>query len=319
MDAETGKLEPLGEVETDGGPGPLATDPEQKVVYAGLRSSLNISSYRIDQGTGDLSLIGSVGLEADPCYLATDRKGNYLLSAYYRAGVAAVHPIGSDGAVGGPPVEWIQTSIKAHCIQTDRGNRFAFVPHVGESNAVFQFAFDETTGALTPNAVPTVPGGEGAGPRHFVFHPSQDVLYFSDEQGCSVTAYTFDSSNGTLTPFQTVSTLPEDFEGDNSCAQIHITPSGDFLYVSNRGHDSIAGFSTDRDTGRLTSLGQQPTEPTPRAFNIDLTGNFLYAGGQGSGKLASYRIDPQTGSLTPLETRDVGQSPMWVLFVNLPD
>ena len=132
-----------------------------------------------------------------------------------------------------------------------------------------------------------------------------------------MTAYNFDTSAGTLAAFQTVSTLPDDFDEENSCAQIHITPNGKFVYVSNRGHDSIAGFATDDTTGALTAIGRQPTEPTPRAFNVDLTGNFLFAGGQGSGRLATYRIDPQSGELQHLETYTVGDNPMWVLFVQL--
>ena len=319
MNPETGKLQLQEDVVLDGGPGPLAVDPDTKFLYAGVRSNREISSFRIDQRTGSLSLTGTVSLEADPCYIVTDNTSNFLLSAYYGAGVIAVHPIDQAGALGGPAIEWITTAPKAHCVLTDRSNKYAFLPHVGESNAIFQFTFDENTGALTPNAVPKVMGGEGQGPRHFCFHPTKDFVYTSDEQGSSATAYKFDSSTGTLSAFQTISTLPEGYDESNTCAQIHISPNGKFLYVTNRGHDSIAGFSIDDATGGLTALGQQPTEPTPRVFNIDPTGNFLFAGGQGSGKLATYRINSQTGILEPLETYPVGQNPMWVLFITLAD
>ena len=107
--------------------------------------------------------------------------------------------------------------------------------------------------------------------------------------------------------------------GSQRIAQIHIAPSGKFLYVSNRGHHSIACFSTDEATGRLTSQGQQITEPTPRAFNVDPTGNFLFAAGLDSGRLAAYRIHQTTGRLTPLETCEVGKTPMWVLPVAFLD
>ena len=319
MEPETGKLLFQEGVELGGAPGPLAVDPNRELLYAGIRSNREISSFRIDQSTGSLSLIGTVSLDADPCYLSTDRRGNFLLSAYYGAGVAAVHPIGKDGAVGSPPIEWRSTAERAHCIRTAPSNQFVFVPHTAGPNLIFQFKFDENTGALTPNAVPKVIPEEGAGPRHFCFHPSKDILYFSNEQGCSVTAYHFDTSAGTLAPFQTISTLPDDFDGDNSCAQIHITPNGKFLYVSNRGHDSIAGFSIDSGTGRLISIGQQQTEAIPRAFTIDPTGNFLFAGGQASGRLASYRIDPQTGALSPLDTYTIGKQSLWVLIIGQPD
>ena len=317
MNPDTGKLLFQGDVAVSGGPGPLAVDPERKFLYAGIRSNRQISSFRIDHNTGGLSLIGTVSLDADPCYIRTDGRGNFLLSAYYGAGKAAVHPIGKDGAVGGPAIEWLSTAEHAHCIQTDPSNKFAFVPHTVSPNTIFQFTFDENTGALTPNAVPKVIPEEEVGPRHFCFHPGKNIAYVSNEQGSSVTAYNFDPSAGTLMAFQTISTIPEDYDEENTCAQIHITPSGKFLYVSNRGHDSIAGFSIDDATGQLSSLVQQPTEPTPRAFTIDTTGNFLFAGGQGSGRLASYHINPQTGELKPLETYTVGKNPMWVLVVNL--
>ncbi len=318
MQPDTGKLLFQEDVAVSGSAGPLVVHPDRSFLYAGLRSTREISSFRIDQSTGGLSLIGTVSLDADACYMATDQKGNFLFSAYYGAGVAAVHPIGQDGAVDSLAIEWRSTANKAHCIMTDTSNKFAFVPHVGESNLIFQFKFDENTGALIPNDVPTVIAGEGEGPRHFVFHPNKDMLYFSNEQGSGVTAYYFDSSAGILSAFQTISTLPGDYDEENFCAQIHITPNGKFLYVSNRGHDSIAGFSIDESTGRLASLGQQPTEATPRAFTVDPTGNFLFAAGQASGKLASYRIESESGTLTPLETYTVGENPMWVVILGLP-
>lgn len=178
---------------------------------------------------------------------------------------------------------------------------------------MYPFLFDETTGRLTPNAIPTVPQPPDTGPRHYCFHPVLDTVYFSNEQGSSVTAYRLDPSDGTIEAFQTLSTLPEGFEGENTCAQIHMTPDGRLLYVSNRGHDSIAGFRIDPSTGALAPIGQQPTEPTPRAFGIDPQGRFLFAGGQRSGHLASYRIDPATGALTPLNVYPAGQNPMWVM------
>ena len=143
------------------------------------------------------------------------------------------------------------------------------------------------------------------------------MLYSSNEQGCSVTAYNFDSVGGTLSPFQTVPTLPEDFDEYNSCSQIQITPSGRFLYAPNRGHNSIAGFTVDQSDGSLTPLGQTATEPIPRAFSLDNSGNFLYATGLESGNLATYRIDQDTGGLLPLDVYPVGQGPMWVSIIDL--
>ena len=317
VDPETGRLESQGDVAVAGSPAPLAIDPGQRFLYAACSGTREISSYRINQNTGGLSLIATASLEADPCYLATDRKGKFLLSAYYSAGKVAVHPISDDGVVGTPPVEWLDTASGAHSIQTDPSNRFAFVPHLAAPtgpNMILQFQFNEATGRLTPNSTPKANPDEGSGPRHFCFHPNLDVLYFSNEQGCGVTAYRFNSSQGTLSAFQTVSTLPDDFKGISHCAQIQISSSGRFLYAPNRGHNSIACFSVDASTGRLTPVGRVPTEAVPRAFCLDPEGNFLFAAGLESGRLVSYRINGDSGELEPLETYTVGKEPMWVLI-----
>ena len=319
MDAGSGALSPLETVAVPGRPAPLAVSPDKGFLYVGRREAIEVSSYRIDPADGGIGLIGAAALEADPCYLATDRSGKYLLSAYYNAGHAAVHSIDANGAAVGPPVEWRATGTGAHCFQTDPSNRYGFVPHIAANdgpNAIFQFRFDPETGRITPNEPDRVSPGEPIGPRHFCFHPSRDIIYCSNEQGGSVTGYNLDAGSGTLTAFQTLSTLPAGFAERNSCSQIQITPNGRFLYAPNRGHDSIAGFAVDGE-GRLTELGQTPAEKTPRAFTIDPTGNFLYSAGLDSGRLAAYRIDPASGALTRLATYDVGAGPMWVSIVEL--
>jgi 6-phosphogluconolactonase len=319
MDAGTGKLTPKSEMPVAGGPSPLAISPDRKVLYVGHRGSSEISSFRIDQDTGGLSQNGKVSLEAAPTFLSTDRKGRFVLSAYYQGAHAAVHPVRDDGGVGDPPIVWLETATGAHAMQTDRSNRFAFVPHIAGNgpNAIFQFRFDENAGHLTPNLPPRVEPEEHLGPRHFCFHPTQDILYFSNEQGCSVTGYRLDTSTGTLSAFQTITTLPAGYTERNTCSQIQISSSGKFLYAPNRGHNSIAGFSVDPSTGRLTAIGQVSTEPVPSAFSLDPEGKFLFAAGSQSGRLASYRINGDTGELTPLETYSVGQRPMWVLMTSL--
>ena len=315
MDPDTGDLVFEHSIRAEGGPGPLAVDPQQEYLYLSRRGAREISAYSIDPGSGGLSLLGAVSVEADACYLSTDRSGRFLLSASYGGGVAAVHAIRKDGTLSDSPVQTIKTLPKAHFILTDPSNRVAYLPHVGESNTIIGFRFHETAGTL--REVSRTSHEPDVGPRHLVFHPNLEMVYVSNEQGSSVTAYTCDTSSGVLEPVQTHSTLPEGFNGENTCAQIHIHPSGRFLYVSNRGHDSIAGFSVDR-TGRLTGIGIQSTEPVPRAFGIDPTGSFLYAGGQESGMLASYRIDAQTGRLRPLKTYTVGKQSMWVLILAFP-
>jgi 6-phosphogluconolactonase len=319
MDPATGDLEPQGEVAVPGGPAPIAVDPRRQFLYVGRRGEREISSYRIDQRTGALALIGTVGLPTDPCYLSTDRRGKFLLVSYYEGKGVSVHLIGEDGAVNDPPVERRETARGAHSIQTDPSNRFAFVPHIAGRgpNEIWQFRFDERTGRLTPNSPPKVIPDQPVGPRHFCFHPSKDLVYFSNEQGCSVAVYRFDASAGTLTPLQTVSTLPAGYTGQNSCSKIQIAPSGKFLYAPNRGHNSIAGFAVDATTGLLTPIGQAPSEPVPRAFSLDPEGKFLYAAGIESGRLAAYRVDADTGVLQPMKTHPVGSRPMWVMICQL--
>lgn len=319
LDAATGDLEPLGAVAVPGGPAPMVVDPAQRVLHVARRGECKISSYRIDQRTGALAALGTVPLPTDPCYIAMDRKGRFLLSAYYEGRGVAIHPIGDDGAVADPPVERRETARGAHCFQTDPSNRFAFVPHIAGRgpNEIWQFRFDERTGRLTPNSPSKVIPPDPVGPRHFCFHPTRDILYFSNEQGCSVTAYRFEASTGTLTAMQTVSTLPPGYAGQNSCAQIRMTPSGRFLYAPNRGHNSIASFAVDASTGHLTPTGHAAAEPVPRAFNIDAGGKFLYAAGLESGRLTAFRIDADHGTLQPLRTYDVGARPMWVSTLRL--
>jgi len=330
LDAATGGLTPQAELPVAGGPSVLAISPDERVLYVGHRSQPALSSFRIDRD-GGLVLQRSTSCADAPTFLATDRTGKYLLVAYYQGGYVAAHPLGSDGAIGDPPLDRHDTALGAHAIATDPSNRFAFVPHIARlqdnvleppknnpgPNFIAQFRFDAQNGRLTPNAPFRVAQEELVGPRHYCFHPTRDLVYFSDEQGCSVTVYRLDSTAGTLSAVQRVNTLPEGFSGRNTCSQIHLTPSAKFLYVGNRGHNSIAGFAIDSATGYLTPVGQVPTEAVPSAFCLDPAGDFLFAAGTASGNLATYRINQQTGVLTPLSIYAVGQRPAAVLATRL--
>src|SRR5215831_1850837 len=332
LDAATGHLTPQSEVPVAGAPSPLAISPDRKVLYVGQRNGPAISSFRINPDTGGLTQSGTVSPGAAPTFLAPDHTGKFLLSAYYQGARAAVHPLGADGSVGGPPIDWLETAMGAHAIQTDPSNRFAFVPHIARfndnvlepvressgPNMILQFKFDAQTGHLTPNTPFRVEPAERLGPRHYCFHPTQNVVYFSNEQGCSVTGYRLDPATGTLTALQTITTLPDGYTGRNTCSQIQVTASGRFLYAPNRGHNSIAGFAIDA-TGRLTAIGRVATEAVPSAFSLDPEGHFVFAAGSASGRLAAYRINGETGALTPLETYAVGQRPMGVLITRLGD
>jgi 6-phosphogluconolactonase len=332
IDAATGSLRRQADLSVAGGPSVLALSPDRRVLYVGTRNPAAISSFRIDQATGALDLQGGVAAADAPTFLAPDRTGRYLLSAYYQGGYAAVHPLGSDGAVGAPFADSQDTAVGAHAIATDPSNRFAFVPHISRvqdnvleppknipgPNFIAQFRFDVETGRLTPNAPFRVEQAELVGPRHYCFHPDKDLVYFSDEQGCSVSVYRLDSGTGTLSAVQRVGTLPDGFTDRNTCSQIHLTASARFLYVGNRGHNSIAGFAVDAATGHLKQLGQTPTEAVPSAFGLDPGGNFLFAAGTATGRLASYRIDAGGGALTPLATYEAGRRPAAVLATRIP-
>lgn len=329
IDAGAARLVPRAETRAVGGPSAFAVSPDRRVLYVGYRGTPGIESCRIDAAGGALTSLGRVATEHPPTYLAADRAGKYLLSAYYQGAYAAVHPLGSDGAVSGPALDRQNTAPGAHAILTDPSNRFAFVPHIARQqdnvleppknipgpNFIAQFRFDAATGRLTPNG--TLEPKEPIGPRHYCFHPSLDLVYFSDEQGCSVTAYRVDRASGTLSVVETTPSLPSGVTVRNTCSQIYLTPSARFLYVGNRGHNSIAGFAADPATGRLTPAGHAATEAVPTAFGLDSTGTFLFAAGTASGRLASYRIDGASGALAPLDVYNVGKRPAAVLAVPL--
>ena len=315
----TGDLTLLRALPLDGSPGPLATDPSQHNLYVGIRSSCQILTYTIDENDARLTKIGEpVSLDADPCYLATDRSGNFLFSAYFRAGMVKVHAIHEDGTIGKEPVdEWV-TDERAHCILPDADNRFLFVPHIEPPNVIDQYRFNATTGKLTPANPAQIHPPAGEGPRHYAYHPIlSDIVYFSNENGGSVTVYQLDGESGTLTPIQRIAGLPDDFSGENTSAQIHVHPSGHTLYMSNRGHDSLVYFTIDPDDGRLQLINWQPTIAVPRAFGLDPTGRFLYVTGQRDGDLAAYGIDETSGELNHLWTRPVGKVPSWVMLLAL--
>ena len=328
---DAGKLGKQSEVPVGGGPSVMAVGPDREMLYVGQRTGPAITAFRVDPTTGDLSAAGTVAQRHAPTFLAVDRTGRFVLVAYYQGGGASVFRLAGDGTIGAPSQEWLATTTGAHAIGTDRSNRFAYVPHIARiqdnvleppkniagPNTILQFRFDAETGILSANAPPRVAQADLAGPRHYCFHPTLDLVYFSNEQGCSVTSYRIEPDDGTLAPLQTISTLPAGFDARNTCSQIHLTPSGRFLYVGNRGHNSIAGFRVSPGTGLLMPAGHAATEAVPSAFCLDPDGKFLVAAGTASGRLASYRIDGDNGALIPLAVADVGPRPAAVAAVRL--
>jgi 6-phosphogluconolactonase len=333
IDTGSGRLSKQSDAASAGGPSVMAISPDRKTLYVGHRTRPSIASYRIDPASGGISLVSTIAQADAPTFLAPDRAGRYILCAYYQGGYAATYPIAPDGSVGDAAIDKHKTAIGAHAIATDPSNRFAFVPHIARiqdnvleppknnpgPNVILQFRFDAQSGRLNPNSPSQLEQRDLIGPRHYTHHPRLDIVYFSNEQGCSVTAYRLDPGTGALSPQQTISTLPAGHGERTTCSQIHLTPSGRFLYVGNRAVNasSIAAFAVDPATGMLTTVGQVSTEAVPSAFCLDPAGRFLFAAGTASGRLASYRVDDNTGALSPLAVTAVGQRPAAVLAARL--
>jgi 6-phosphogluconolactonase len=315
MDAKTGTLTQEADIALSSSPGAIATTANETLMFICLRGVKQYQSLRINPSTGALTPISAVSVDQAGPYLKTDNTDQFLLATYYGAGAVSVHKINDDGSLSANPIQWIETEEHAHSIQLDRSNRFAFVPHTNPPNAIYQFRFNEKTGELSFNDPPKIQPETPEGPRHFIFHPTKDLLYSINENGCTVSAHHFDPHKGTLSSFQVISTLPKGWDSENkSTAEICMTQDGRFLYASNRGHDSIAIFSVNED-GTLTAQGHQPTEKTPRFFEIDPTGNFILSVGQNSDHLSSYKINHTNGQLEQMKRFAVGKSPLWIQFV----
>ena len=315
MDPASGKLTQKHEAPLEGDPYCACFDPSRKTFYAtySMGGDQYVACFAIDQKTGGINRIGTLTLDESPCYLSVDNTERYLFTAYYSAGMVTVHERNADGTVKPTPVDKHMTEMYTHFIRTDASNKYVFVPHVESTNKIYQFLFDESTGKLAPNDIPTIDAGPGQGPRHLGYHPTLDIIYADNEQECSVTVYKFNKSNGTLEALQTVSTLPDEgYEGTKSNSQLHIHPDGRSVYAANRGPDSIAMFSIDPKTGLITSLGQHPKAGTPRPFGIDPDGDYLFAGGDDSPTITAYRIDAK-GALAELESYEIGKSTGWLL------
>lgn len=317
FDDNSGDLTRAGEVPLPGAPGSLALSANNAHLYASVRSTKQFATLAVDGKTGTLSNPVLTPPSFNASYVHVDKTGQWLLSASFSDGVAALNRI-KGGIIDGPPTVIVKTGSYAHSIQTDAANRFAFVPHVLDVNKVEQLQFDATAGTLTPNTPPYLAGGDNEGPRHFYFHPNGRWVYFINENGKSVTLCDYHAQKGTLKARQTVTTVPPEWKTKGACADIHGSADGRFIYASNRGHDSIAVFAVQPDTGDLEPLGQTPTEKMPRSFCLMPGGeNFVVAAGEGSHRLIVYRRDPRTGALTPLKTYDCGKGPAWVLGTKL--
>ncbi len=331
LDLGTGELAPVGVAETTS-PSYVAVDPSHHYLYAvneteqfdGKKNTGGVSSFSIDPRTHQLKAINAQASQGmAPCDLRVDPSGKFVLVANYSSGNLAVLPT-TDGRLS-PATAVVQHEGKgknpqrqegphAHSIGFDPDGRRVVSCDLG-LDKVFLYKLDTAAGRLTPNDPPHVEIEPGSGPRHFAFH-GDSRLYVLNEMGSTVTTLQYDPATGACKTLDTISTLPADWKGENTTAEITVHPSGKFLYASNRGHNSIAVFAIDATTGKLTHVQNQSSGgKTPRGFAVDPTGAFLICGNQDSDNLVAMRIDAESGKLTPLPQKLEVGNPVCVLIL----
>jgi 6-phosphogluconolactonase len=335
FDPATGRLtSPELAAETPS-PSFLAIHPSKRFLYAaGEATNLGgkpvgaVSAYKLDPTTGQLTLLNQASSGgASPCHVAVDPRGKCLLVANYGSGSIAALPIQSDGSLAEPSsvIQHHGSSINpqrqagphAHFIMPDPSDRFALTCDLG-LDQVLVYRLDPIKPSLIANAPPFAAVKPGSGPRHLAFHPSGRFVFLINEMGSTLTVFAYDSKRGALKGLQTISTLPEGFAGNSTCAEVQVHPSGKFVYGSNRGHDSIAVFGFDAASGKVTCVEHQSTQgKTPRHFALDPAGKWLLAENQDSDNIVVFRVDSKTGRLSPAgQTVPVG-APVCAIFVPL--
>jgi len=316
LDEETGALSTLQEVAVPGMVMPLALSPDHRYLFAALRSApYSVESFKIDPKTGELSKIAISPLPESMANLSVDKTGRYLFAASYGGNLISESRIGDDGVVA-PANLVMPTKPKAHAIKTDPSNRWLFATNLG-GDIIMQCRFDATTGAIEPNDPPTLNFPKLAGPRHFIFHPNGRIVYVVNELDGKLERLSFDSDKGTLAIQQTVTVTPPGFSGTPWAADLHMTPDGAYLYVSERTSSTITAFRADSEDGTLTRIDTFATETQPRAFGMDPAGRYLIVAGQLSRAVSVHRIDQATGRITRLNSYVVGNNPSWVEIIDL--
>ena len=337
MNLESADLELVGKATNIENPSFLAIDPKKRYLYAvnevhsfaGKKSGA-VSAFSIDQKTGELTFLNSkLSLGKSPCYISIDKNGKYVFVANYSSGNVSVLSIMDDGSLGDATdfIQHVGSSVDpkrqegphAHSIVIDPSNRYVYVADLG-LDKILIYRFDSESGRIIPNEKQAwVKMKPGAGPRHFTFHPNGKFAYVINELDSTIAVFSHDRDNGTLEEIQTVSTLPEGFKGTNYPADVHVSPSGKFLYGSNRGHDSIVIYQVDEETGKLRCVGHESTRGEfPRNFAIDPSGRFLLAANQNTDNIVTFRIDQDTGLLEPTGHETKVSMPVCIEFLSLP-
>jgi 6-phosphogluconolactonase len=335
FDPVSGETDSIGLVAETTNPSFLAVDPNFRYLYA-VNEVANfrgghtggVSVFATNYHTGKLALLQQVSsLGAGPAHLSLDKTGRYLLVANYDSGNIAILPIKKDGRLG-PRTGFVQhtgSSVDkerqagphAHDILPSNNNQFVLTADLG-LDELLVYRFDPKNGSLTPDHPAFAKVRPGAGPRHFAFAPSDKFVYLVNEMASTVTVFAFNTDSGGLQELQTISTLPAGFGGENTTAEIAVDAMGKFLYVSNRGDDSIVVFAIDPGSGKLSLVERVPTGgKTPRHFTLDPTGKWLFAANQDSNDITIFRVNPGSGRLTPTsQVLQVG-TPVCVVFVPL--
>jgi len=315
LDPATGQLQQQGVTKDVVNPSFIAISPNRKYLYAvnevgaDLAPEGWITAFRIDPNVPRPILLNRHTTKGQsPCHIVVEQTGQYALVANYVGGVVAMLPIQEDGKLrpsvfevqlegSGPHPQ--QQSSHPHMVCLSPDNRFVYIPDKG-ADRIHIFWMDLEDGRLVPATYPSVKVQPGAGPRHMTFHPNNRFAYLINELDATVNAYSWDPSTGMLEEFQSISTLPENFESsENYCADIHISPDGRFLYGSNRGHDSIVIYAIDQENGELTLVGHEATRGEfPRNFLVSPEGGFLYVANQNTDNITIFERNADRGTLT---------------------
>lgn len=331
--SETGEITPLGLVAETPNPTYLALSANHQFLYAvnevanyqNTHSGL-ISGFAINHLDGKLKPVNQVASAGSgPCHLAVDHTGSALFVANYGSGSAASFHLSRTGEIGAPVSQFQysghsvdkerQEGAHSHCTTVSPDNRYVLVNDLG-LDRIMVYRLDPATAKLTPNDPPYWSAKPGAGPRHLAFHPKAQYAYCVNEMASTVDVLRWDAKTGTLTTVQTVSTLPPDFHGENTGAEIVVDSSGRFVYSSNRGHNSIACFSIDPAHGTLTPIGFAPTPGRePRNFTLDPTGHCVLVGNQNIGTMSTFERDPKTGKLASTGKTVPLEQAVCILFV----
>jgi 6-phosphogluconolactonase len=321
------ELTSLGLAAATASPSFIAISPDERYLYSvSAVVEGSVSAFRIDARTGKLTLINTASSHGGgPCHLLVDKTGKTLFVANFRTGSTAALRIRGDGGLEEPasfsqatgtskdPIK--QTGPHEHSVNIPKDNRFMLVTDLG-LDKIFSYRIDTAKALLMPNDPPFVTVQPGAGPRHLAFTPDERFVYVVNEIQSSVSAFHYDAAKGRLNEFQTVSTLPEHYTGENTGAEIEVDPSGRFVYASNRGYDSIAQFAIDPHTGKLSLINQTPTGgKTPRHFALDPTHEYLFAANQDTNNIFLFHVDQKTGRLTPTGKSVEAPSPVCIKFV----